>query len=169
MTSGEILNIPKINWDGKPFEFQQGSGLMSFKNGLLHRSIHLNGRICQCQNSRLIWAWDGIERISITRLQKQQVTLSSAMATSAIRRSLSALTKSRTIDSSGFSATWNISALATNAQATTDTTGTRQAAWRYAAIGNRCTQTALTSVLSNRSISIRSRSRPSNMASCLSH
>jgi inner membrane protein len=112
-----ILNIPKINWDGKPFEFQQGSGLMSFKNGLHAPLDTFEWKESASVKFAFDLGLDGIERINITPIGKNnKVTLSSPWPHPQFGGRFLPSPKSRTIDSSGFSATWNISALATNAQ-----------------------------------------------------
>lgn len=112
-----IRNIPTVTWNEKQFEFRQGSGLPVFKNGL-HApldTIELN------KPSSVKFAFDlgldGIERIRFAPVAKNnQVTLASKWPHPQFGGRFLPSPKTRIVDENGFSATWNISALATNTQ-----------------------------------------------------
>lgn len=112
-----IHNIPKITWGEKTYEFQQGSRMTAFKNGLhaTLESIEMEDR------SAVKFAFelglDGIERIRFAPVAKgNQVTLTSKWPHPQFGGRFLPSPKTRVINENGFSATWNISALATNTQ-----------------------------------------------------
>lgn len=112
-----IRNIPKINWDGNQIEFEQGSGLTAFQNGL-----HATLGATELKNSTSVkfsfnLGLDGIERLHFSPVAKNnQVTLSSKWPHPQFGGRFLPSPKTRRIDANGFSATWSISALATGAQ-----------------------------------------------------
>lgn len=112
-----IRNTPKINWNGKQFEFEQGAGLNTFKSGL-HAKLD---SIEMKEPARVKFSFDlgldGIERQHVVPLAKNnQVMLKSNWPHPQFGGRFLPSPKSRTIDEHGFSAVWSISALATNAQ-----------------------------------------------------
>ncbi len=112
-----IRNIPKINWDGKLFEFEHGSGLTSFKNGL-HATLDMMD-LKEPANIKFSFdlGLDGIERQHFAPLAKNnQVTLKSNWPHPQFAGRFLPSPKARSIDEHGFSATWSISALASTTQ-----------------------------------------------------
>jgi inner membrane protein len=112
-----IRNIPTITWNGSQYEFQQGSGLPAFKNGL-HATL---GTIDLKEKANVRFAFDlgldGIEGLRFAPVAKNnEVTLASKWPHPQFGGRFLPSPKSRTIDENGFSATWNISSLATNTQ-----------------------------------------------------
>lgn len=112
-----LRNFPSILWNGKPFEFKQESKLRSFGSGL-HAPLELMAlsRPEQAKFS-LDLAIDGIERMHFVPIAKNnQVSLTSKWPHPQFGGRFLPTPKERKIDQNGFSATWNISALATSAQ-----------------------------------------------------
>lgn len=112
-----IRNIPKISWGEQQIEFEQGAQLTSFKNGL-HAPVELHDL---AKPATVKFAFDlgldGIERLHFVPVAKNnQVTLTSKWPHPQFSGRFLPSPKARRIDENGFSATWNISALATNAQ-----------------------------------------------------
>lgn len=112
-----IRNIPKITWNGTAVEFTQGADLAAFKNGL-HAPVDI-GDLRQAANVNFSFdlGLDGIERLHFVPVAKNnQFTLSSKWPHPQFGGRFLPTPKTRTVDANGFAATWNISALATNAQ-----------------------------------------------------
>jgi inner membrane protein len=110
-----IRNIPKMNWGGQAIEFEQGSGLAAFKSGL-HAPVALAGEGAHVSFSFDL-GLDGIERQSFVPVARNnQVSLKSSWPHPQFGGRFLPSPKQRRIDQGGFSATWNISSLATNAQ-----------------------------------------------------
>ncbi|MBI1891560.1 MAG: cell envelope integrity protein CreD [Burkholderiales bacterium] len=112
-----IRNIPRIDWNGQQIEFEQGSKLTSFKDGL-HANVDITDWK-QPANVKFSFGLelDGIERLHFTPVAKNnRVTLKSKWPHPQFGGQFLPSPKDRSITSNGFSATWNISALATNAQ-----------------------------------------------------
>jgi inner membrane protein len=112
-----IHNIPKINWGGTEVEFEQGSGLQSYKNGL-HAPL---AAITPGQPARIAFSFelglDGIESQSLVPVAKNNVvSFKSNWAHPQFGGHFLPSPRQRTINEHGFSANWDISALATNAQ-----------------------------------------------------
>lgn len=112
-----IRNIPKINWDGKLIEFEQGSGLRTFKNGL-HASLDpMALKDAASIKFSFDLGLDGIERQHFAPIARNnQVTLKSNWPHPQFAGRFLPSPKARKIDEHGFTATWNISALASNTQ-----------------------------------------------------
>lgn len=112
-----IQKISAMAWNDKKIEFEQGSWLASFKNGL-HAPIDLEG-IKKSGTVKFAFdlGLDGIERLHFVPLAKtNRVTLSSKWPHPQFSGRFLPSPKARTINANGFTATWSISALATNAQ-----------------------------------------------------
>ncbi|QAU35334.1 cell envelope integrity protein CreD [Janthinobacterium sp. 17J80-10] len=112
-----IRNIPKITWNGTAVEFAQGADLSAFKNGL-HAPVD-TGDLKQATTAKFSFdlGLDGIERLHFVPVAKNnQITLSSKWPHPQFGGRFLPTPKTRTVDANGFSATWNISALATSAQ-----------------------------------------------------
>jgi inner membrane protein len=112
-----IRNIPKIIWDGKAIEFQQGTGLATLKSGL-HANLDPIG---MSEPTRIRFSFglglDGIERQNFTPIGKNNVvTIKSNWPHPQFTGRFLPSPKDRTIDAHGFSASWSISSLATGAQ-----------------------------------------------------
>jgi inner membrane protein len=112
-----IRNIPHINWSGDTTEFEQGSGLHSFKEGL-HAPVSIkNWKNAAPIKFSFDLGLDGIERLHFAPVAKNNlVTLKSGWPHPQFFGRFMPSPKDRKIDSHGFTATWRISALATNAQ-----------------------------------------------------
>ena len=109
-----ISDIPKLNWNGEQVEFQQGTGLEAQRGG-----VHANlGPLSMGSKATFSFrlALDGIERQHFVPVGKNNtITLTSNWQHPQFGgRFLPA--PERRIDETGFAATWNISALSTNAQ-----------------------------------------------------
>lgn len=112
-----IRNIPKIDWGTQAFEFQQGSQLSAFKNGLHAPLDPIDLKQAATIKFAFELGLDGIERIRFTPVAKNnQVTLASKWPHPQFGGRFLPSPKARVINENGFSATWSISALATNAQ-----------------------------------------------------
>ncbi|MEO7497560.1 MAG: cell envelope integrity protein CreD [Massilia sp.] len=112
-----IRDIPGLKWDGRTVEFEQGSGLETFKSGM-HASVPAQDLERPAQ---IDFSFDlglsGIERQHIAPVGKNnKVTLKSNWPHPQFSGRFLPSPKNRRIDDSGFSATWDISALATDAQ-----------------------------------------------------
>lgn len=112
-----IRNIPHIDWNGETVEFEQGSGLHSFKEGL-HAPVSIeSGKNAAPIKFSFDLGLDGIERLHFAPVAKNNlVTLKSAWPHPQFFGRFMPSPKDRTINDHGFTATWRISALATNAQ-----------------------------------------------------
>jgi inner membrane protein len=112
-----IRNIPQLTWGDKKIEFEQGAGINDFNNGL-HAPIAAS----DFTESTVIpfsfdLGLDGIESLYIAPVGKNNlVTLTSKWPHPQFGGRFLPSPKARRIDENGFSATWNISSLATNAQ-----------------------------------------------------
>jgi inner membrane protein len=114
-----IRNVTSITWAGKQVEFQQGSNLPAFPSGL-HAPIE-SIDLAQAQAQSIPFNFDlqldGIERMHFSPVAKNNhVTLTSKWPHPQFGGRFLPSPKARVINDQGFSATWNISALATNAQ-----------------------------------------------------
>ena len=112
-----IRNNPKINWDGKQIEFEHGSGLAAFKNGVHATLAATDLKEPVAIKFAFDLGLDGIERQHFAPVAKNtQVTLASKWPHPQFGGRFLPSPNARRIDENGFAATWNISALATNAQ-----------------------------------------------------
>lgn len=112
-----IRNIPAVTWNGKQIEFQQGSRLASLKNGMhaVLEPVDLKEKTNAAFSFDL--GLDGIERLQFAPVAKNnEVTLESKWPHPQFGGRFLPAPKSRTVDGNGFSATWNISSLATSIQ-----------------------------------------------------
>ena len=112
-----LHNFPKLVWAGKTFEFKQESRLTRFPKGL-HAPIDLTD-LSKVENVQfsLDLVLDGVERLSFVPIAKfNQVTIKSKWQHPQFGGRFLPSPKDRSIGKDGFSATWNISALATSAQ-----------------------------------------------------
>lgn len=112
-----IRNIPGINWNGKQIEFQQGSNLAGFTSGLHAPLDALDLENPVAVQFSFDLQLDGIERLHFSPVAKNNhVTLTSKWPHPQFSGRFLPSPKTRIVNAQGFSATWNISALATNAQ-----------------------------------------------------
>jgi inner membrane protein len=112
-----IRNIPKIVWGGKTFEFEQGSGLTAFRNGVHAKLDGVDLGNAASVKFAFDLGLDGIERQHFSPVGKNnQVTLASKWPHPQFGGRFLPSPKTRQVDQNGFTATWNISALASNAQ-----------------------------------------------------
>ncbi len=112
-----IRNLPKINWDGKPFEFEQGSGLQSHTSGM-HATLADNP-LSAPVNIKFAFDFglDGIERQHFSPVGKNNVVnIKSNWPHPQFTGRFLPSPKNRIVDDNGFNVNWNISSLATNAQ-----------------------------------------------------
>lgn len=109
-----IADFPKVDWNGGAVEFQQGSGLQALRSGL-HAdlpSMELGGKAAFSFQLKL----NGIERQSFVPVGKNNtITLTSNWPHPQFGGDFLP-TPARTIDASGFHATWTIASLATSTQ-----------------------------------------------------
>jgi inner membrane protein len=112
-----IRNIPRIQWNDHAIEFEQGSGLQSFRAGL-HAPVDMQEwKRAPSVKFSFNLGLDGIERLQFSPVAKNNlVTLKSRWPHPQFGGRFMPSPKDRTIDKNGFAATWNISALATNTQ-----------------------------------------------------
>lgn len=112
-----IRNIPRIQWDNQIAEFEQGSGLYSHKTGL-HAPVNIHEwKHGTAVKFAFDLGLDGIERLQFSPVAKNNVvTLKSRWPHPQFGGRFMPSPKDRKIGKNGFEATWNISALATNAQ-----------------------------------------------------
>jgi inner membrane protein len=112
-----IRNIPKLDWDGSKYEFQQGTELHSRASGL-HATLPketLDGK----KQVRFAFdlGLDGIENQHFVPVGKSnKVTLNSNWPHPQFGGRFLPSPSNRTINAGGFTATWNISSLATGVQ-----------------------------------------------------
>jgi inner membrane protein len=112
-----LKNIPKINWDGHAYEFQQNSQLAKFKQGL-HAPLDMMDlktvkKIAFDFNLEI----DGIEQMAFIPIAKNNlVTVNSKWPHPRYFGRFLPAPKGRTSSKEGFSATWAISSFASNAQ-----------------------------------------------------
>lgn len=112
-----IRNIPKLQWDGRAIEFEQGSRLAALRSGL-HAPL---GELDLKQARRIAFSFDlgldGIERQSFVPVgRNNQVALKSNWPHPQFGGRFLPSPKNRRIDEQGFAAAWSISSLATDAQ-----------------------------------------------------
>lgn len=112
-----IRNIPSITSNGKQTEFRQGSRLSAFPNGLHALLDPVDLKQPATIKFSFELGLDGIERIRFAPIGKNnRVTLTSVWPHPQFGGRFLPSPKNRTINANGFSATWDISALASNAQ-----------------------------------------------------
>ena len=112
-----IRNIPAIDWNGNQYEFQQGSGLAAFKNGLHAALAPVDLKEKTSVKFAFDLGLDGIERIQFAPVAKNnEVTLASKWPHPQFGGRFLPSPRTRKVDENGFSATWNISSLATTTQ-----------------------------------------------------
>ena len=112
-----LKNIPKIQWNGSAIEFQQNSKLSSFEHGI-HAPLEISSykKVVTIPFSMDL-SIDGIEQLAFVPIAKDnQVTINSKWPHPQFFGRFLPSPKDRKIDEQGFSATWNISALSSNAQ-----------------------------------------------------
>ncbi|CAN5307840.1 cell envelope integrity protein CreD [soil metagenome] len=112
-----IRDTPKLDWGGKQIEFEHGSLLDAFRNGV-HATLEAN-ELKEAQTVKFSFdlGLDGIERQHFSPVGKNnQITLTSKWPHPQFGGRFLPSPKARRIDENGFSATWSITALATNAQ-----------------------------------------------------
>ncbi len=115
-----LKNVPSIQWDGHAIEFQQNSYLNTFRQGL-HAplgKLELSASTASKTSSFVLTLnIDGIEQFSLIPIAKNnQVTIRSKWQHPQFYGRFLPSPKERKIDANGFSATWNISSLSSNAQ-----------------------------------------------------
>ncbi len=112
-----LRNFPSIIWNGKPFEFKQESGLRSFQKGLHAPLDGMDLQVPETVKFSLELAVDGIERLHFIPIAKNnQVNLKSKWPHPQFSGRFLPSPKDRKVSANGFDATWNISALSSNAQ-----------------------------------------------------
>lgn len=112
-----VQNIPKITWNDQQSEFIQGSGMTAFKNGLHAPLARMELKQATSVAFSFELGLDGIESLRFAPLAKaNQVTLGSKWPHPQFSGRFLPSPKTRTINDKGFSATWNISSLSSNAQ-----------------------------------------------------
>lgn len=112
-----IRNIPLLTWGAQKIEFQQGSGLISFKSGLHAPLPAMELKESVSVRFSFDLGLDGMERIHFSPVARNnQITLKSEWPHPQFGGRFLPSPKARTITEKGFSATWNISALASGAQ-----------------------------------------------------
>ncbi|MDF3034739.1 MAG: creD [Paucimonas sp.] len=112
-----IRNIPVMQWNERKIEFEQGAGLDSIQAGL-HAPVALdNWKAGLSVKFSFNIGLDGIQRLQFSPVAKNNVvTLKSSWPHPQFGGRFMPSPKDRKIDENGFAATWDISALATNAQ-----------------------------------------------------
>jgi inner membrane protein len=112
-----IHQIPGLDWGGRKSEFRQGSGLAALPSGLNAPVGPLDLDSKEPVKFSFALKLDGIERLGFTPVGKNNhVTLSSKWPHPQFGGRFLPPPHNRTINSNGFTATWDISSLATNAQ-----------------------------------------------------
>ncbi len=112
-----LKNVPKILWDGAPYEFQQDNKLAQFNTGVHAPLMAMDFKQSKNVKFSLKLAIDGIEQMAFIPIAKNNVvTLSSKWPHPQFFGRFLPSPKERKIDANGFSATWNISSLSSNAQ-----------------------------------------------------
>jgi inner membrane protein len=112
-----LRNFPSIKWNGKAYEFKQESKLRSFQTGLHAPLVPMDLKATETIKFSLELAVDGIERLSFIPIAKNnQINLRSKWQHPQFGGRFLPSPKERKIDHNGFDATWNISALSSNAQ-----------------------------------------------------
>jgi inner membrane protein len=112
-----IRNIPKIDWDGGPIEFEQSTGLSSVPSGL-HAKLPA---LALTAPARVPFAFtlglDGIERQHFVPVGKSnKFNVKSDWPHPQFSGDFLPSPSERTINAAGFNASWNISSLSTMAQ-----------------------------------------------------
>lgn len=112
-----IRDIPTLDWNGQRIEFQQGTGMAVFKRGL-HAPLELNvENAATTARFGFKLGLDGIEQLHFAPLARNnRITFSSKWPHPQFGGRFLPAPKSRTISKDGFTASWNISALATDVQ-----------------------------------------------------
>ena len=112
-----IRNIPKIDWAGNVVEFEQGTGLTSLAGGL-HANLPLMALAAPARvKFSFVLGLDGIERQHFVPVGKSnKISVKSDWPHPQFSGDFLPSPSERTINDSGFSATWNISSLSTMAQ-----------------------------------------------------
>lgn len=112
-----LKNIPKINWDGQSFEFQQNTQLEKFKSGLHAPLAMLDLKTAKTISFEFNLEIDGIEQMAFIPIAKNNlVTVTSTWPHPRYFGRFLPAPKGRTSSKDGFSATWAISSFASNAQ-----------------------------------------------------
>jgi inner membrane protein len=112
-----IRNIPHLTWGNAKIEFEQGSGINDFTSGLHAPLVTSEFKESAVVPFSFDLGLDGIESLSIAPVGKNNlVTLTSKWPHPQFGGRFLPSPKARRIDNTGFSVTWNISSLATNAQ-----------------------------------------------------
>ena len=112
-----LRNFPKIIWNGKPYEFKQGSDLLSYQHGLHAPLPVMDLSSAASVGFKLDLAIDGIERIDFVPLAKNnQVNLKSAWPHPQFGGRFLPSLKTNGASENGFNANWSISSLSSNAQ-----------------------------------------------------
>lgn len=113
-----VRNIPKIGWGGREIEFEQGSGLLSFKNGLHATLAGTEPLVAGAKvGFKFDLSLDGIERQHFVPVARNNVVrLKSSWAHPQFGGRFLPSARERTISAAGFDANWRISALASDAQ-----------------------------------------------------
>jgi inner membrane protein len=112
-----LKNVPKIMWDGAAYEFQQDSKLTFFKRGLHAPLVAMDLKQGKTVDFNLKLSIDGIEQLAFIPIAKNNVvTMTSKWPHPQFFGRFLPSPKERKIDANGFTATWNISSLSSNAQ-----------------------------------------------------
>lgn len=112
-----IRNIPTLNWNGQSIEFEQGAGLNTLKNGLHATLEGMDLKAAAHGKFSFSLGLDGIERQHFAPVAKNnQVSLSSKWPHPQFGGRFLPSPAARRIDANGFTVSWSISALASNAQ-----------------------------------------------------
>ena len=112
-----IRNLPKINWDGKAFDFKQGTGLTALAAG-----VHADLDLMTLESAEPVkfsfdLALDGIERQNFVPIGKNNtISMTSNWAHPQFGGEFLPSPRKRVINDKGFSATWSITELSTQAQ-----------------------------------------------------
>ena len=112
-----IQDIPKVNWNGRQIEFEQGAGLTSMSSGL-HADL---GEVALDKPELVKFSFhlglDGIERQHFSPVGKNnKFTLQSNWAHPQFGGLFLPSMQGRKITDKGFTVSWHISSLATSAQ-----------------------------------------------------
>ncbi len=112
-----IRDITRLDWDGSQYEFQQGTAMKSIASGLHAAVPGLTLEQPVTAQFSLKLGLDGIERQHFVPVGKTNlVTLKSSWPHPQFGGRFLPSPRDRTIGDDGFSATWKISSLSTNAQ-----------------------------------------------------
>ncbi|MFZ6655230.1 cell envelope integrity protein CreD [Undibacterium sp. TJN19] len=113
-----LRNFPKLEWDGKTYDFRQGSKLSSASQGIhaILGNFHEN-HVPVTVKFKLDLMLDGVEHLSFVPIARNnQVSLSSNWPHPQYGGRFLPSPKGRTRSDNGFGASWNISSLSSNAQ-----------------------------------------------------